>query len=112
MFYRRYFPPLMVLLTLNLSTGLRDSLLKEKELFSSFGKSAPGVERFCLESPLTFFFFKWGKLSKNKNPSLTLIRKKQSTKLDFWVRESGYLLGRFLMRGSTPKPGTRSLLMN
>ena len=38
--------------------------------FSSFEKSVPDEERFCLESPLTsyFLFFKGEKLSKNKNP--------------------------------------------
>ena len=49
-----------------------------------------------------YFFFKWGKLSKNKNPSMTPVKKKRSTKLDFWVRELGYLLGRYLMRDNTP----------
>ena len=39
----------------------RDSLLKEnkemkKLVFSSFEKPAPGEERCCLESPLTFYF--------------------------------------------------------
>ena len=39
----------------------RDSLLKEKKemkklVFSSFEKPAPGEERCCLESPLTFYF--------------------------------------------------------
>ena len=30
-----------------------------------------------------FFFLKWGKLSKNKNPLMTPVRKKWSVKLDF-----------------------------
>ena len=73
-------------------------------VFSSFEKPAPGEERCCLESPLTFYFlFLNGEnLSKNKNPSMTPIKKKRFAKTRFWVRGSGYPLGRYLMRGSTP----------
>ena len=52
------------------------------------------------------FIFETGKI-KNKNPLMTPIRKRQSTKLDFWVRGSGYLLEKYLMQGSTPL-GSRS----
>ena len=51
---------------------------------------------------LFIFFFKWGKLSKNTKPLMTLVWKKRSAKTRFWVRGSGYPLGRYLMRGSTP----------
>ena len=30
---------------------------KEKLVFSSFEKPAPGEERCCMESPLTFYFY-------------------------------------------------------
>ena len=48
------------------STGRCNSLLNEKKkelVLSSFGKSIPQEERFCLESPLTFYFYflKWEK---------------------------------------------------
>ena len=74
-----------------------------KKRFSNFGKFIPDEERFLfgVTTYFLFLFLKWGKLSKNKNPSMTPVRKKQSTKLNFWVRRSGYLLGRYLMRGST-----------
>ena len=57
---------------------------------------------FGLATYFLFLFLKWEKLSKNKNPLMTLVKKKRSAKLDFWVQGSGYLLGRYVMRGSTP----------
>ena len=56
-------------------------------------------------------FLKWGKLSKNKNPLMTPVRKKRTAKLDLWVQGLGYLLGRYLMRGST-RPEIQSLLVH
>ena len=50
---------------------------------------------------LFIFNFEMGKI-KNKNPSITLVRKKRPTKLDFWVQGSSYLSRRYLIRGSTP----------
>ena len=40
---------------------------------------------FGVATYFLFLFFKWGKLSNNKNPSMTPVRKKQFMKLDFWV---------------------------
>ena len=44
-------------------TGATHDLKKnngvEKKRFSSFGKSIPNEERFCLESSLTFYFYFW-----------------------------------------------------
>ena len=100
-----------VLWTLPWSTDQCDSRIKtnivdlEKKWFLSFRKSIPMREGFRLESPLTFYFLlflKWEKLSKNKNPLMTPVRKKWFAKLDFWVWESGYLSGRYLIWGSTP----------
>ena len=75
-----------------------------KSVVFKFWKIHPDEGRF-LFGVATYFLFlilKWGKLSKNKNPSITLVRKKRPTKLDFWVRGSGYLSRRYLIRGSTP----------
>ena len=49
-----------------------------------------------------FLFLNRENLSKNKNPSMTLVREKWYAKTKFWVRGPGYLSGRYLMRGSTP----------
>ena len=67
---------------------------------------SPRRNGFALESPLTFYFIFFFLNRENevrtKNPSLTKVRKKRSTKLDFWIRGSFYPLGRYLVRGSTP----------
>ena len=57
---------------------------------------------FGVATYFLFLFLKRGKLSKNKNPLMTPVRKKWFAKLDFWVWESGYLSGRYLIWGSTP----------
>ena len=49
-----------------------------------------------------FLFLNGENLSKDKNPNMTPVMKKWSTKTRFWVQGSNYLLGRYLMRGSTP----------
>ena len=54
---------------------------------------------FALVTPLTFIFiFKWGKPSKNKKTPMTLVWKKSGLrKLNFWVRGSDYLSGRYFI---------------
>ena len=75
---------------------------REKMVFE-FGKIHPWWETvlFGVTTYFIFLFLKWGKSSKNKNTSMTPVKKKRSTKLDFWVRESGYLSARYLMQGNT-----------
>ena len=74
-----------------------------KSVVFEFWKICPqwGIVLFGVTTYFLFLFLKWRKLSKNKNPSMTPVKKKWSAKLDFWVRGSGYLLVRYLMRGST-----------
>ena len=75
---------------------------KRENCFSSFEKFVPVRNSFVWSFHLLFIFiFKWEKI-KNKSPSMAPIRKKWSVKTTFWVQESGYLSGRYLMRGSTP----------
>ena len=62
---------------------------------------------FAWSFHLLFIFIFQTRKIKNKNPLMTPVRKKQSTKLDFWVRGSGYLLEKYLIQGSTPL-GSRS----
>ena len=57
---------------------------------------------FGVATYFLFLFLNGENLSKNKNPSMTPVRKKRSAKTRFWVRGSGYLSRRYLMRGSTP----------
>ena len=57
---------------------------------------------FGVTTYFLFLFLNGENLSKNKNPSMTPVRKKRFAKIRFWVRGSGYLSGRYLMRGSTP----------
>ena len=73
-------------------------------MVSEFWKIRPhwGMVLFGVTTYFLFLFLKREKLSKNKNPSMTPVKKKQSAKLDLWVWGLGYLLGRHLMRGSTP----------
>ena len=61
-----------------------------------------GTVLFGVTTYFLFLFLNEENLSKTKNPNMTPVRKKQSTKTRFWVRGSGYLSGRYLMRGSTP----------
>ena len=82
-----------------------------------FAEYDTGLSKPMLESSLTFLFFyfglKWEKLSKNKNPPMTPVKKTRSLKLNFWVWGSSYLLGRYLMQGSTPsRPRVQSLPVN
>ena len=89
------------------STDRRDSVLNarkkcEKKMWVDFRvleNPSPRRNGFTLESPLTFIFiFKWGKPSKNKKPPMTPVWKKSGLrKLDFWVRGSDYLSGRYLI---------------
>ena len=65
--------------------------------FSQWGTVLFGVATYFL-----FLFLNGENWSKNKNPIMTPIRKKRYAKTRFWVRGSGYLSGRYLMRGSTP----------
>ena len=66
---------------------------------------------FGVATYFLLLFLKWGKLSKNKNPLMTPVRKKRTAKLDLWVQGLGYLLGRYLMWGST-RPEIQSLLVH
>ena len=76
---------------------------KRESWFSSFEKFVPVRNSFVWSPTYFLFLFLNGEnLSKNKNPSMNPIRKKRSTKTRFWVQGSGYLLGRYLIRGSTP----------
>ena len=61
-----------------------------------------GMVLFGVATYFLFLFLNGETLSKNKNPNMTSVRKKWSVKTRFWVRGSSYLLGRYLMRGSTP----------
>ena len=96
--------------TLPWSIDRRDLWIKivmwvwRKSVVFEFWKIHPNKGRFLfgVATYFLFLFLKWGKLSKNKNPPMTLVRKKRSAKLDFWVRGSGYLSGRYLIQGSTP----------
>ena len=62
---------------------------------SQWGTVLFGVVTYFL---FLFLFLNGENLSKNKNPSMTPVRKRRSRKTRFWVRG--------------PRPGTRSLLMN
>ena len=94
--------------TLPRSTDWRDSRIKtnmwRKYVVYEFWKIHPDKGRFLfgVVTYFLFLFLKWGKLSKNKNPSMTPIRRKWSVKLDFSIWGSGYLSGRYLIGGSTP----------
>ena len=82
------------------STGRRDSLLNGRKMWIDFRVlENPSSRRngFALESPLTFIFiFKWGKPRK-KNPNDSSMEKSGLRKLDFWVRGSDYLSGRYFI---------------
>ena len=82
--------------------AIENKINREKMVFK-FWKIRPwwGTLLFGVATYFLFLFLKWRKLSKNKNPSMTLVKKKHFAKLDFWVRGSGYLLERYLMQGST-----------
>ena len=64
--------------------------------------SQRGTVLFGVATYFLFLFLNGENLSKNKNPNMTIVRKKRYAKTRFWVRGSGYLSGRYLMRGSTP----------
>ena len=69
----------------------------------------------CLELPLTFYFYLlWEKSSKNKkNPSLTQVRKKRSTKTRFLGLGIKLPIEKVPhMRKHPSRTGTRSLLVN
>ena len=95
--------------TLPRSTNWRDSRFWKKingcgeKVVFDFWKIRPqwGTVLLGVTTYFIFLFLKWGKSSKNKNPSMTPVKKKRSTKLDFWVRESGYLSARYLRQGNT-----------
>ena len=70
-----------------------DHLMKPKIL----GSMPNGVTTYFL-----FLFYKRENQVRTKKPLMTLVWKKQYAKTRFWVRGSGYLLGRYLMLGSTP----------
>ena len=61
-----------------------------------------GMVLFGVATYFLFLFLNGENLSKNKNPNMTLVRKKWSAKTRFWVWGSGYLSRRYLMGGSTP----------
>ena len=53
---------------------------------------------FALESPLTFIFnFKWENQVRTKNPNDSSMEKSGPRRLDFWVRGSDYLSGRYFI---------------
>ena len=55
-----------------------------------------GMILFGFATYFLFLFLNGENLSKNKNPSMTPVRKKWSAKTRFWVRGSGYLSRRYL----------------
>ena len=88
------------------STDRRNSLLNgrkknEKKMWVDFRvleNPSPRRNGFALESPLNFIFiFKWGKPSELKTPMTPVWKKSGLRNLDFWVRGSDYLSGRYLI---------------
>ena len=77
---------------------------KKRVDFRVLKNPSPVRNGFFLSLHLLFIFIYYDKNQvRTKYPSLTPVRKKSGhRKLDFWVRGLGYLLGRYLMRGSTP----------